>query len=1238
MPKDSSRKLKVLHWNINGLASASNNKLNREDGIIPFLEGYDIMFLSETWSSDTHDLTLPGYVCYHCHRQDKNIHERRPSGGNLVYIRDTLTDRCELLRHRHDDIVWLKYLTKSATGDEIIWLIAGVYMVPVGSSRKQHTPDRFEELANDMSEFIAEYEGQVVHFMVGGDFNARMGKSTDYLDEAPDIFLPLPPDYVPDSVIPRNFRDTGTNTQAKDMKELCVRTGLRLINGRVKGDEWGEYTCHKGGLLPSSTVSSLPDDETVHHDGADTQAYRGSSTVDYVLLCEEDFHYVLSFKVERWGEFSDHTPLTTVLDVNHVVPLIESGKSKQRKLFWTEDQAEEVKALIDAKIPVLNDIVNGSDDIHVKTANFENELFECVYPGIGREVRLGPRTKKVYDYPPGATPEYCTARDKMEQAWKNNGKGPTKAKWNFYKSCRNEFTRVRRKFKVDQRLAESERIKNASYSDIRQFWRLVKGNKDSPMVNVTLPQFTTYFKGVTCPDSDSYYRPSEQVVRTVESSEDIPCSYPELDAGITMEEYTKALRTCKNHKSAGPDGLIYEVIGASASLNPVVLRLFNEIFESGVFPRSWTTGILVPILKKGSPHQAENYRGISLLPVLSKLLTKILNNRMLLWADKFEVLDKGQAGFRPGYTAMDNLQILQAFMEKWLTTNSRLYMCFIDMRKAFDMVDRQTLWYKLINMGLTGKVLRLFKSMYEEVKSQVRGFCGDMGEAFAVLFGVRQGESASPLLYSFLINDLREHLLSTAPSCKAKWDTLAMLLLMYADDIVIISDTARGLQDGLDSLKQYCDKWGLKVNIAKSKVMMSRPAMRTRQEQFFYDGSALDNVNHFCYLGLEINYNGRWTVAIHTLAMKAKKTLFGVNRMLAKHILPISDRIRIFNTVVEPILLYGAELWGGSKAMDVNKVHKTFLKLTLGIKVNTPDYLLYLETGQLSLEAKRDIRLLSYWGRLLSQPASKLTKEVYELMRASNLQWCKDVQNTLEKYSLQDYWNRQSMSRPDEVFGNTVKRKVKDYWFKRFCEQLSSSKGSFYRHLVGKELKMPSYLSVLGLSYARWMARLRVRSHYLHVETGTWEQHPLPLVERLCDLCGVVEDEPHVLLSCPRYRVLRNLYLPEPLKTSPTVENLVSVLNGEEKRQLTCIAALFRKMAPVQKEVYSIQVQPRTLTRRQIRELRERPPDVDDIETPVVTEDQADYIDSLSSSISMPEGIWDTDTTGSFSGFHSSVG
>ena len=162
-----------------------------------------------------------------------------------------------------------------------------------------------------------------------------------------------------------------------------------------------------------------------------------------------------------------------------------------------------------------------------------------------------------------------------------------------------------------------------------------------------------------------------------------------LDSPFTNAEVSKAFLKLKRNKSPGLDLLSPElVIDSSDLLCAPICKLFNCIFSSNNYPLSWTKGIIVPVPKKGDLSDVNNYRGITLTSIFSKLYSHILDNRLRSWAEDNNIINDNQFGFRENKSTVDCLFILQTIVNIQLHKKRKMYCAFVDFKKAFDLVYR----------------------------------------------------------------------------------------------------------------------------------------------------------------------------------------------------------------------------------------------------------------------------------------------------------------------------------------------------------------------------------------------------------------------------------------------------------------------------------------------------------------------------------------------------------------------
>ena len=166
----------------------------------------------------------------------------------------------------------------------------------------------------------------------------------------------------------------------------------------------------------------------------------------------------------------------------------------------------------------------------------------------------------------------------------------------------------------------------------------------------------------------------------------------------------------------------------------------------------------------------------------------------------------------------DNILIIQTLFQKYVKKGKgKLYTAFVDFSKYFDSINRPSLFYKLINAGITGNLYRVIKSAYDKNRYSVKCSQG-ISDSFTSTTGVKQGCNLSPTLSNLFQNDL--HTIFDKECSPVQLGEAELNSLSWADDLVIVSRSEAGLQNCLNKLSEYCCKWDLHVNTGKTKVMV----------------------------------------------------------------------------------------------------------------------------------------------------------------------------------------------------------------------------------------------------------------------------------------------------------------------------------------------------------------------------------------------------------------------------------
>ena len=234
----------------------------------------------------------------------------------------------------------------------------------------------------------------------------------------------------------------------------------------------------------------------------------------------------------------------------------------------------------------------------------------------------------------------------------------------------------------------------------------------------------------------------------------------------------------------------------------LLIRLFNEVFASNRKIYQWTVALITPIYKKGEEMNPGNHRGISALSCLGKLFTSILNQRLLRYVFERNILSKAQLGFIAGNRTSDAHLILHDLSQQYChKRGQKIFACFVDFQKAFDSVPRDIFFNKITQTGISGKFFNTLKTLYENDVCRVKLDNG-LTNTFLANQGVKQGCILSPLLFNIFLADLPGRLSDN--SCKPVEvdESNRIRCIIWADDIVLLSESEDGLQCMLNNLSQ----------------------------------------------------------------------------------------------------------------------------------------------------------------------------------------------------------------------------------------------------------------------------------------------------------------------------------------------------------------------------------------------------------------------------------------------------
>uniref|UniRef100_A0A8D9AT98 Craniofacial development protein 2 n=1 Tax=Cacopsylla melanoneura TaxID=428564 RepID=A0A8D9AT98_9HEMI len=374
---------------------------------------------------------------------------------------------------------------------------------------------------------------------------------------------------------------------------------------------------------------------------------------------------------------------------------------------------------------------------------------------------------------------------------------------------------------------------------------------------------------------------------------------------IMENEVEIAIKQMKEGKAAGPDNLEIEFMKLLNETGVKKLtKMYNKIYETGILPQPWLTSEFITLPKSTGAKRCEEYRTISLMSHLLKLFLKIIHRRIY---NKCELLiSQNQFGFVNAVGTREALFAVQVLVQRCRDVNCDVYICLIDYKKAFDRVQHKKLMEILKTCGIDEKDQRIIRNLYWDQNATIR-VGEEKTDAINIQRGVRQGCILSPLLFNLYSERIFEEALEDAEEGLPINGT-RLNNIRYADDTIVFSDSQEGLQNLVNRISVTSSKYGLEMNIKKTKVMVISKN-NIQNVNIKVNNQIVERVQHTTYLGTIINENWDMTQEIRSRIARSKATFNQMSQLFKSHDLTITTKMRLIKCYIYSILLYGVESW-----------------------------------------------------------------------------------------------------------------------------------------------------------------------------------------------------------------------------------------------------------------------------------------------------------------------------------------
>ena len=549
---------------------------------------------------------------------------------------------------------------------------------------------------------------------------------------------------------------------------------------------------------------------------------------------------------------------------------------------------------------------------------------------------------------------------KKKKCFENLKHNPTELNMNKFKNLRSLYQSELNRIKEEFENNKYSELANKGIKNSKKWWSLLKNVlKNSDIPNQIPPiehdgkqisddeekanVFNEYFASISTLEG-TYRLPDEPNIVMADTLEIFE---------ITNRDITDQLNNLDVNKAYGIDGISPRLLKESGNtLCEVLKNIYNRSLQISKVPQNWKNANVIPIHKKESRSNVNNYRPISILSSVGKMFERIVFKYVHNFLLRNFILTAYQSGFQPGKSTVTQLIEVYHHFCKAVDSNKEMRVIFLDITKAFDKVWHKGIIYKLRKCGINGRLLLWFQD-YLSNRMQRVVINGQHSNWKTIDAGVPQGSVLGPLLFLLYINDI----VQSVRHCNIR---------LFADDTCIFievndrHEAAAFLNADLSKIHEWSTKWLIKFAPTKTKsLIISNKKDFNQNPPVFLNNQIIEEVKSHTYLGVTFSRKLRWSEHINTVYFKAKKRLnllLPLKFKLDRHSLEI-----MYRSFVAPVMEYAIQVWGGTYDSDINKleqIHVDGMRLVTGATARSNIANLYKETAWQSFRERRDNQML----------------------------------------------------------------------------------------------------------------------------------------------------------------------------------------------------------------------------------------------------------------------------------------
>ena len=447
---------------------------------------------------------------------------------------------------------------------------------------------------------------------------------------------------------------------------------------------------------------------------------------------------------------------------------------------------------------------------------------------------------------------------------------------------------------------------------------------------------------------------------------------------VSPREIFHTINSLKN-KSSSIDEFSTKILKSiSHIINHPLSDIINSSFSSQCFPNSLKLARVIPIFKDGDKSKVNNYRPISILPILSKIFEKVAYKQLYTYLENNSILNPNQFGFRSGKSTTQAILNLMQYLYTNIDSNKIIFSMFLDFRKAFDSVDHKILLSKLNCYGIRGEALDWFRSYLSDRKQYVH-INNASSNIKLIKYGVPQGSILGPFLFLIFINDITK--------CSDFFK-----FILYADDSTLstciddkdIKQCSKLINRELNKVNQWLKANSILINEDKTKYMLLSYNKDIKLPTIKIGKNKIQRTSVTKFLGIHLDQNLTFKTHINEISRKTSKTAGLLYKL--RSFLPSNVLKTIYQSLMHPYFIYGIETWHGTFQNYTNKIfiiQKKAIRTINNLEYNahTNDY--FKSNEILKLEDQYRLQTVTYIYKVLN---SNIDPSIYsKLCRNSDI-------------------------------------------------------------------------------------------------------------------------------------------------------------------------------------------------------------------------------------------------------------